>query len=484
MVSFYIFNETTEKIALILEESSVKEIVLDRPDYPQRVGNIYLGKVEKIEKGLQAAFINIGIGQNAFIQRKDIPLDPDNRIESIITEGQALMVQVIKDAYDKKGPRVTANIAIPGQYLIYMPFGKKIVPSQKLEPSIAKQKTELFRTICTEREGVIIRTSAHHVIDSLMESEFLNLRTQMSNYLSQAKKEHVPTLLFEDNVVTEQTIRNHAIEEIDAIYVDHLSTVKRYRKQYPKLSEHIYWEKDIQKYLPMSVDQLLKNALDSVVTISNGVTLTIEETEAMVVIDVNSGGFSDRVDQDKTKLKTNLQAAKMIADQIRLRNLSGMIIIDFITMRSPKHRQLVIDALKKACAKDRIQTVVYGFTKLGLLEVTRKRQAPSLSKLLAPKNTEKKNQYSTISYVYSLERILYQFQSSDVEALLIQVEPKVMELWRKYINAEKIKKNIKQVVFIEYNRGVTGFYVKRTGTEQLIHEYIKDNKHLVIDKII
>ncbi|CQR48001.1 Ribonuclease G [Paraliobacillus sp. PM-2] len=483
MVSFYIFNETTEKIAIAIENTQIKELIIDRPDQPQQVGNIYLGKVKKVEKGLQAAFIDIGADQDGFLQRKELPFDPDTRIESLITEGQTLLVQVVKDAYESKGARLTANITLPGQYLIYLPYGDNIVISRKLTALAIESKKEMLASVIESKEGIILRTAASEVADDVIKTEFIMLRSQMNQLFNQAKSKKAPSLLFEDSVA-ERVIRSYSPSEINQINVDSSVLSKHLKQKFPTMISMIHWKKSMEQALPMTIDQLFKQLLHPVVTLENGITLTIEETEAMVVIDVNSGGFADRYHQGKTHVKTNLFAATAIAEQIRLRNLSGIIIIDFIDMKSTKEQQKVIHALRKVFAFDRMKTVVYGFTKLGLLEITRKREAPSITKLLGGQPNRKKVAYAPLSFVFSLERTLYQYQTSEVEALLIQVEPKVLELWYEYIDQKKIEINIKQSIYFEKTKGVTGFHIKRVGTQDLIKSYMEKNKDRVIDKLV
>ncbi|MFB1051665.1 ribonuclease E/G [Paraliobacillus sp. JSM ZJ581] len=483
MVSFYIFDETTEKIAIAIENNQIKELLIDRPDHPQQVGNIYLGKVKNIEKGLQAAFIDIGAEKDGFLQRKELPFSPDKRIESIITEGQTLIVQVMKDAYESKGAKLTANITLPGQHLIYLPYGNHIVVSKKLPASTIEAKKKMVASLCKNNEGVIVRTAASEVEDEVIKVEFSLLRDQMNQLFNQAKSNKAPSLLLNDSAA-DRLIRSYPLAEIKAINLDSSTRSKQVKKQYPTMVSKIQYKRSLERLLPITMDQLFKQLLDPTVILPNGITLTIEETEAMNVIDVNSGGFTDRYHHDKTYVKTNIMAAKAIAEQIRLRNLSGIIIIDFINMKSTKEQPKLIHALKKALASDRVPSVIHGFTKLGLFELTRKRESPSITKLLGEQLETKKVNYAPLSFVFSLERILYQYQSGDVEALLIQVEPKVIELWHQFIDHEKIETNIKQSIYFEHSKGVQGFHVKRAGTELLINDYMEKNKDRVIDKLV
>lgn len=466
-----------------MEDNQVKELLIDRPDHPQQVGNIYLGKVENIEKGLQAAFIDFGAEKKGFLQRKELPFSPDKRIESIITEGQTLIVQVMKDAYESKGAKLTANITLPGQHLIYLPYGKRVVVSKKLSASIIESKKVLLTTLREKEEGIIVRTAASEVEDDILKTEFLLLRAQMNQLFHQVKLSKAPSLLFNDSVA-DRLIRSYKLDEMKEINLDSSYRSKQLKERYPTMAKCIKYKNTLEQALPTSMDQLYKQLLDPTVTLQNGITITIEETEAMVVIDVNSGGFTDSYHHDKTYVKTNIIAANAIAKQIRLRNLSGIIIIDFINMKSTKDQPKLVQALKKSLKSDRAHSVIYGFTKLGLLELTRKREAPSIAKLLGETVETKKINYSPISFVFSLERTLYQYQSNNVEALLIQVEPKVIELWHQYIDHEKIEANIHLLLYFEHSKGVKGFHIKRAGTEQLIDEYIEKNKDRVIDKLV
>ncbi|WP_079708377.1 Rne/Rng family ribonuclease [Paraliobacillus ryukyuensis] len=484
MVSLYLFNETTEKIGLAVKNDKVQELVIDRPDYPQQVGNIYLGKVKKVEKGLQAAFVDIGAEQDGFLQRKEIPYGEDKRIESVITEGQSLIVQVMKDAYATKGARLTANLTLPGQHLVYMPLGNQLIISKKLDSTAIEPVLQRLTSIRTAQEGAIIRTAAVDASSEVIEAEYLALRNQMTKLLQSTKNKEAPQVLFVDSVSVNRFIRLFSAREIDAIYVDSARFAKQLRAMYPSIASLISWKTALEQSLPTRIDQLWKTLLDPVVTLQNGISLSIEETEAMVVIDVNSGGFADRYHHQKTAVKTNLTTVPTIAEQIRLRNLSGIIVIDFIDMKEQKDQKQVIDALKKAFRSDRMQTNIYGFTKLGLLEITRKREAPSFAKLIADQSATKKNAYSTLSQVYSLERTIIRQQSSDVEAVLIQVEPKIRQLWDQVVDVNYLKDSNLPMVYFEPSKGVTGFHVKRAGSETLIEEYIQTHPHLIVDKVL
>lgn len=486
MFSLYIHTLPTEKIALAVENNQIIEFVIDRPNQPQLVDSIFVGKVVKIEKGLQAAFVDIGSDKLGFLQRKELPAaraNPTKKMESLITEGERLIVQVTKDAYDTKGARLTANITLADQAIVYLPFGNYIALSKKLAQDDATEKKAIIENVRKENEGAIIRTVAMGLTNEELEQAFLHLRNRWSILEQESKQLKVPSCLYYDAPVLDRFIRKFAPEDIDHIYVDDPLIATQIRERYHHLKASITWEKQLESQLPLSIEQVMQACVHPKVEAENGVCLYIEETEAMTIIDVNSGGYTGRSDKERTHLHTNMYAAKEIARQVRLRNLSGIIILDFISMKNPIDKKKVLDILRATLDKDPIRSDVYGYTQLGLVEMTRKRATAAHSKLILDQ-TEHQIALSNMTYVYALERILYSYVDTNIESVIIDVNPLIYKLWIKHIDLEKVKRQLHQSVYINQTKGVMSYNVKLAGSSELVKDYIETNSKSIIDKVL
>ena len=487
MISLYISTQTTEKIALAIENNEIKEVVIDRPGQPQLVGSIFVGKVNKVEKGLQAAFVDIGADKLGFLQRNEVPLaraNPDKKIESLITEGSRIIVQVIKDAYDTKGARLTANITIPDQSIVYLPFGNYIAASKKLEGESGKEKKNLIEKLRTDTEGAIIRTEAVTYSNTEIEQNFLHLRKRWIQLQKISSKSKVPSCLYYDAPVLDRFIRKFSQKEIEHIYIDDPRIAKDLRERYLYIEASITWERKLEKHLPITINQALKEIVEPKVETINGVSIYIEETEAMTIIDVNSGGYTGKTDKARTHLQANIYAARLIAKQMRLRNLSGIIIIDFIDMKSSSDEKKVMDLLKKELLDDPIRSEIYGFTRLGLLEITRKREAPPHSKLLIEREELNQTKYANLTYVYALERELFSYINTNVESVFVEINPRIYKLWNQQINLVKLKDIIHQSLYIHSTKKVASYKIKLAGSNELTEDYLAANSHLLVDKVL
>ncbi|MBM7572035.1 Rne/Rng family ribonuclease [Aquibacillus albus] len=485
MVSIYIQSQTTERVAIIEEEKQIKELVIDRPGVRNQVGNIYFGKVNSIEKGLQAAFIDIGNEKLGFLQKKEIPSARDDSnppIESLITEGQTIVVQIIKDAYGEKGPRLTANITIPGIDIIYLPFGNYVAASRKLSDDDRGRLSTYVSRIKILQEGAIIRTSAKNRPEKEVEQEFISLRTRWQELEKQNKSKKVPCCLLEDKTVPDRIVRKFPPSLIKTIYIDDLSLANYVRKTYPNVKEKVKWLNDIEKQLPYSIYRLMEEVVAPKVVTSKGVEIIIEQTEAMTIIDVNTATFAGRSNKEQTLAKANIHAAVEIAKQVRLRNLSGIIIIDFISMKMESHRKNIIATLKKAFANDPIRSEIYGFTKLGLLEMTRKRELDTLPNLLLDKD-QSKQKFSRITEAYLLERELLSYRGSNVEAMLIEINPKLYQVFFQSISIKNVKEKVGQEVYMVKAKGIESYRVKLAGSIALINEQVSRISSDAIDKV-
>ncbi|WP_226036543.1 Rne/Rng family ribonuclease [Aquibacillus saliphilus] len=486
MVSIYIQTLSTEKIGIIEEENRVKELIIDRPTMTNQVGNIYLAKIITIEKGLQAAFVDFGDEKLGFLQRKEIPKarkDANKPIESVITEGQRILVQVEKEAYQTKGARLTANLTIPGINIVYLPYGNYVAVSKKLSEQMRLDLRKEIDSIRQDEEGAIVRTSAKDNPIDMTLNEFIHLRQQWKLLEEEIRKLSAPSCIFNDQTVPDRLIRKFSPVDVKEIYVDSSDEANRIRSNFPSLEGVVHWDRNFENRLSLSINQLIEQVANPTVQTESGVELIIEQTEAMTVIDINTAGFTGKRNKEQTFVNANVEAAIEVAKQLRFRNLSGIIIIDFIDMSSSFGKEKVIKALKKELVKDAVRTEVFGFTKLGLLEMTRKRESQTLPYLLLDSNQSENKKFSSMTRAYMLERELLQYQASQSEALYIEIAPNVYKTFIKEVALEKLKESIKQEIYIKINKSIEAYHIKLVGTTELITEHLSSISNDSIDKL-
>lgn len=382
------------RVALI-ELGAAQEIHIERTSQRGKVGNIYLGKVVRVLPGMQSAFIDIGLDKAAFIHIADLRENRSLRntgiaytqIEKLLFEGQSLLVQVIKDPLGTKGARLSNQISIAGRMLVYLPHEQHIGISQKIESE--EERNSLKERVISlmnpnEKGGFIVRTQAEGATDDEIkkDQEYLNLRWSMIKKAVQ--KQSAPALLYEDLTLAQRVLRDMVTPETRSIEIDSRSTTQAllewasiYTPSIIGKIKHYAGERPL--FETAYVDEEINNALSRRVNLKSGGYLIIDQTEALTSIDVNTGGFIGGRNFNDTIFKTNLEAAVAIARQLRLRNLGGIIIIDFIDMDNKEHQDAILAELQKALDKDRTKTTLNGFSQLGLVEMTRKRTRDSLA---------------------------------------------------------------------------------------------------------
>jgi len=385
--------------AAILENGMLQELFIERASGRGLVGNIYRGKVIRVLPGMQAAFINIGRERSAFlhaaemlpfVEEETIDQDELNKknITDLLHDGQTITVQVIKDELGNKGARLTTHLTIPSRYLVLMPENQHIGISQRIEHE--QERERLKQILDTFREpsfGYIVRTVAEYAsADELgRDSQFLmKLWQQIKQNIQTAK---APALVHEDLDLALRLIRDLVPTKIEKIRIDSESVHQRLLKFFsdfePSLADQLELYTGERPLFDMfNVEDDIEKALHRNVTLKSGGYLVIEQTEAMVTIDVNTGAFVGYRNLEDTIFKTNLEAASALARQLRLRNLGGMIMIDFIDMKDEEHKRQVLRALEKALARDRVRTNLSEVSKLGLVQMTRKRDRESLEHIL------------------------------------------------------------------------------------------------------
>lgn len=441
----------------LLEEDELAELYIEGEENQRIVGNIYRGKVVNVLPGMQAAFVDIGLEKNAFLYIGDINMDKsvfeftgladssnkvsvkNTSIRNVIREGQEITVQVIKEPIGTKGARVTTHITLPNRYLVLMPTVNYIGVSRRIEDEEERRRLkEIIDEIKPADMGVIIRTAAEGKSkeDFVKDQKFLC--RLWDNIKEKEQKGKVPRELHRDESLIYRTARDLFTQDIDRFIINDWDQYQRLIELMdvisPSLKERIEFfdlNEDIFKYY--GIDYKIEKAIQKKVWLKNGGYIVIDPTEALTVIDVNTGKFVGKTNLEDTVLKTNLEAAEEIAHQIRLRDIGGIIIIDFIDMELEDHKQKVLEVFKQAFKKDRTRTNVVGITKLGLVEMTRKKARKRLAaSLLNPcpycQGTGKV--YSESMMVARVEKELEQlFKDTDVWGAVVEVHPSVAKTW-------------------------------------------------------
>ncbi len=381
----------------MLEQAVVQELHVERSSARGLVGNIYLGRVARVLPGMQSAFIEIGLERAAFLHIADIWEHRQNGhsgeqrpIEKILHEGQSLLVQVIKDPIGTKGARLSTQVSLAGRLLVYLPQDSHIGISQRIGDEAERETLrERLQHLLPEGStgGFIIRTMAETASEREMQSDIEYLTKLWSDLTLNSRAVAPASLLYQDLNLAQRVLRDMSTEETSRILVDSRETyvkMQDFARQYtPALSDRInHYVGDRPLYDLHGVEDEIEKALSRRVDLKSGGYLIIDQTEAMTTIDVNTGGFVGGRNFDDTIFKTNLEAAQVIARQLRMRNLGGIIILDFIDMELSEHRAAVLAELGKALEKDRTRLTVNGFTQLGLVEMTRKRTRESLAHVL------------------------------------------------------------------------------------------------------
>ncbi len=379
----------------ILEQGVTQELHIERTSGRGIVGNIYNGRVSRVLPGMQSAFVDIGLDRAAFLHVADIfEADQDNEfaqpIEKLLYEGNSVLVQVIKDAIGTKGARLSTQISLAGRMLVYLPQESHIGISQRIEDD---EERELLREKlqhalpAEEKGGYIIRTMAEAADEHDLKTDIEYLHKLWRDIQQKSLTVAAPVLLYQDLDLSHRVLRDFINDDTKHIQIDSRENYQRlitFAENYmTNIAERIdLYTGERPLFDLFSVEDEIEKSLAKRVNLKSGGYLIIDQTEALTTMDVNTGGYIGVRNFDDTIYKTNLEAAQVIARQLRLRNLGGIIIIDFIDMETEEHKDSVLTEFNKALIKDRTRMTVNGFTTLGLVEMTRKRTRESLSHIL------------------------------------------------------------------------------------------------------
>ena len=390
----------------VVENAAVQELHVERTSERGLVGNIYLGKVSRVLPGMQSAFIDIGLERAAFLHVADVwqrPIEgeslsasraaqPQVPIEKQVFEGQALMVQVIKDPIGTKGARLSTQISIAGRLLVFLPQDDHIGVSQKIPPAQRDELRQRLQVLVGEKSeggggGFILRTNGEDATDAELADDIAYLRKTWTRIKDASLRLPPRSLLHLDLNLLQRVLRDLVSERTVSIKVDSREQFENLRafgmEVMPAAAAKLQHYKGERPIFDLfGIDEEIARALGRRVDLKSGGYLIVDQTEALTTIDVNTGGFVGARNFDDTIFKTNLEAAGAIARQLRLRNLGGIVIADFIDMTREDHREAVLAEFRKQLARDRVKTMVGGFSQLGLLEMTRKRTRESLAHML------------------------------------------------------------------------------------------------------
>jgi ribonuclease G len=379
----------------VIQQGAVQEVQVERATARGLVGNIYMGRVARVLPGMQSAFVDIGGARAAFLHVADIwghrgEGEVAKPIEKLLAEGQNLMVQVVKDPIGSKGARLSTQISIAGRLLVYLPQESHIGISQRIEDEEERLhlKERLQKQLPPDNHGgFIIRTMAETASDRELAADIDYLCKLWTGIQDKARAAEPLALLYRDLDLSLRVLRDYANDETSRILIDSRETfhkVRAFAAEFtPNAAERLEHYAGERPLLDLyNVEDEIEKALARRVDLKSGGYLIIDQTEALTTVDVNTGGFVGGRSFDDTIFKTNLEAAQVIARQLRLRNLGGIIIIDFIDMDNEEHRGAVLNEFRKTLARDRTRMTVNGFTQLGLVEMTRKRTRESLAHVL------------------------------------------------------------------------------------------------------
>lgn len=394
-------SEFETRVAL-LRAGAVQEVHLARADGYSLTGNVYLGRVDRIIPGMQAAFVDVGLDRPGFLHVRDIEgprlIKGDNDagedltrppdIRDLLHEGQQLMVQIAKDPISGKGARLTTQLAIASRYMVLMPFNDHIGISQRIDEPGERDRLKMLIDEVRAEQGIgmgfIARTAADGVRRAAVDLDIRVLTRIWDRLLEKKRDRGCPALVYEELPLHIRMVRDLVGVDSERILIDHQGTFERVHsfvsEFIPEFTQRLelYCEPR-PLFARFGVDDELERALVRRVDLKSGGHVVIEQTEAMITIDVNTGGFLGSHSLEETVYRTNLEAAAIIPRQLRLRNLGGIIVIDFIDMEEQEHQRQVLRALEKACDQDPARTRLEGFSSLGLVQMSRKRTRESLA---------------------------------------------------------------------------------------------------------
>ncbi|HET7306855.1 MAG TPA: ribonuclease G [Gammaproteobacteria bacterium] len=433
----------------LLDNGSLEEIFIERAHRRGLVGNIYKGKVLRVLPGMQAAFVDVGLERSAFLHASDISRavysegEPEMRgpadIRELLHEGDELLVQVLKDPLGTKGARLSTRIGIPSRYLVHVPGSDRVSVSARIDDADERERLAGLVTQFLESDtgGYIVRTAAEGVSHEAIRADMLFLRKLWELIAEQSRSAPPGTLVHEDLLLPVKMLRDFLDSQVEQVRVDSEAVYRRmadFADMFlPELAGRVELYDGARPIFDLyGIETEIQKALERKVELKSGGYLVIDQTEAMTTIDVNTGAYVGYRNLEQTVLKTNLEASQAIARQLRLRNLGGIIIIDFIDMQDPEHRQTVLEALERSLARDHARNKICAISPLGLVEMTRKRTRESLEHVLCqpcPTCGARGSIKTPETVCYDVFReILRQTRTFDIQELRVLASQEVIDL--------------------------------------------------------
>lgn len=508
-----LINATSKEIRIALtEDAKLVEFFVESPDQERNVGDIYLGKVGKVMQGIRAAFIDLGFPQDAFLHFSDTNSfgsissidDEDSEIEedeeendngtsygstenkirfnpNDLKRNQEVIVQITKEPVGKKGVRVTSKISIPGRYLVLIPFGKKVGMSKKIyQPREKYRLRKIVRSVLPKGFGVIVRTVAANQDEKLILDDLNKLISEWNKIEEKLKTAKAPEILYKDASTTSSVIRDLLKVDISRLVVDS-KKIHREIKNYIDNTSPVYSER-LELYTgnqplfdAFKIEKQLNESLNKKVWVKGAGYIVIENTEAMTVIDVNSGKYAKEKEQEINSLNTNIESAKEIVRQIRLRDLGGIIVVDFIDLYEEKSRKKLYEELRKEFRKDRAKVTVLPMSEFGLVQITRQRIRQNIltaTSDLCPMCAGTGHIQSRTGFLTEMERWIQRYKGSgESHTLVLKVNPFVYDYLTKGIFSRLTK--IKFKYFVRFKAEIENslalddfkFYDIKTGKD-------------------
>lgn len=443
----------------LLEDSELIEVAIERTDNTHIVGNIYKGKVKNVLPGMQAVFVDIGRDKNAFLYTGDI--SPHTMGGSgNPTLGQDIIVQIVKDAIGNKGPRATTNLTLPGRYIVLMPTVDYIGISRRIDQDRERERLKtLAGKIRADGTGVIIRTVAQGKDEADFKKDAEYLYNLWQSLAARAKRAHAPALLYRDVDMVIRIVRDHLTPDIDQLILDNREAYGRVCDLLKAISPElvpkvVLYEGEEDVFEHFGIEKELEKLGQRCVWLKCGGYIIIDRTEALTVIDVNTGKYVGDSSLEDTVFRTNIEAAAEIARQLRLRDIGGIIIIDFIDMDTEEHKQAVLEMLAGHLKKDRTKTNVIGLTGLGLVEMTRKKSRQNIESILyteCPCCEGRGRVHSPETVIINIRRRLRKLsvRSNWQGDAIIQVHPTVAAILNRAGELSSLEKELGRSIVIE-----------------------------------
>jgi ribonuclease E len=375
------------QIGVMEEGELVEHYVASQQDH-SIVGNIYIGRVQNVLPGMEAAFINIGEERNAVIYAGEVTFSedvegPSRRIEKVLKSGQPILAQVTKDPMGSKGARLSAEISLAGRYVVLVPDTESLGVSRRLPDDERTRLREIGQRLRPSGYGLIVRTAAKGVGEPELADDIERLVETWQEISEKAKDSQPPSLIYAEPELVLRAVRDLLTDDVERVIIDDEEVYRQVRDYVvnvtPSLMERMeHYRGDVALFDEYHVNEQIRKGLERRVGLPSGGHLVIDRTEAMTIIDVNTGRFVGKSNLEETVVKTNLEAANEVAKQLRLRDIGGIIVIDFIDMLLERNREELVREFRAALARDKTRTQVYGVSELGLVQMTRKRVSEGL----------------------------------------------------------------------------------------------------------